>query len=66
MTAPQLVRITWSDPADDWPWFWLIKAEPTRVLLVGADFPDGSAEHNGGSFWAQRSEIKRMTRRRAS
>lgn len=56
----ELVKITWADPAHDWPWFWAIRFKGEWVKLRGADYPDGSAKHDGDSFWVHRLEIRRM------
>lgn len=53
-----LVKIEWADPAHDWPWFYLIRVRGEFLLLQGADYPDGSAKHDGDTFWVHRSEAK--------
>lgn len=48
-----LLKIKWRDPNADWPYFWLVKTGRERIKLKGADYPDGSANHDGGVFWAR-------------
>lgn len=54
-----LLKIRWCDPNHDWPYFFLVLVDPERerIRLKGADYPDGSAEHDGDVFWAQINEI---------
>lgn len=58
--ADPLVYIHWKDPAHDWPWFILRGVRGEWLHLEGADYPDGSATHDGGCFWTHKSEIKAM------
>lgn len=55
-----LVRVTWFDPADDWPYFVVLKTKKSKRLikLKGADFPDGSVKHQGDTFWTPLHEIR--------
>ena len=54
-----LLKIRWCDPSHDWPYFWLadVNIGQERIRLKGADYPDGSAKHDGDVFWALISEI---------
>lgn len=56
------VRIEWVKPEDDWPYFELLKIDSAAdvVFLQGADYPDGSAKHDGDSFWADWPDIKHI------
>jgi hypothetical protein len=55
-----LVKIEWADPESDWPWFWLLKLKGDWLHIQGADYPDGSAKHDGNSFWVHRSAVQVM------
>ena len=57
---PPLVQIEWRDQASDWPWFWLLGTHGEWLHLQGADYPDGSAKHDGDCFWAHKSEVQTM------
>ena len=57
---PTLVQIEWRDPASDWPWFWLLSMRGEWLHLQGADFPDGSAKHDGDCFWVHKSDVRTM------
>ena len=54
------LHIIWRDPNRDWPYFWLQKKDGKFLFLKGADYPDGSAKHDGDEFWAHKSDIKDM------
>lgn len=56
----QLVKIEWSDPEDDWPWFYLLKDKGKYLYLQGADCQDGTGNHAGDKFFARKSEIVSM------
>lgn len=56
----KLVQIEWRDPASDWPWFYLLKMRGEWLHLQGADYPDGSAKHNGDCFWVHKSDVRVM------
>ncbi len=56
----KLVQIEWRDPASDWPWFYLLKMRGEWLHLQGADYPDGSAKHDGDCFWAHKSDVRVM------
>jgi hypothetical protein len=58
--AKQLVKIRWKDPRYDWPWFWLLKTDGARIKLKGADYPNGSAKHEGDVFYVHKSEIAQI------
>lgn len=55
---PTLVQIEWRDPANDWPWFWLLGMRGEWLHLQGADYPDGSAKHEGDCFWVHKSDVQ--------
>lgn len=57
---PKLVQIEWRDPASDWPWFWLLGMRGEWLSLQGADYPDGSAKHDGDCFWVHKSSVRTM------
>lgn len=57
---PRLVHIDWKDPSNDWPWFYLQEINGQWVRLKGADYPDGTAKHQGDVFWAHYNDIKIM------
>lgn len=59
-TTAELVEITWHDPNSDWPWFRLLETKGEWLKLQGADYPDGSAQHEGDTFLVHRSQIKEM------
>lgn len=60
--APKLlVEIEWTDPAHDWPYYWLLSCGQDDLWLKGADFPDGSVKHQGDVFCVPRRDVKRMT-----
>ena len=61
-TRGDLVEIEWKDPYCDWPWYYVLEEKGDRLRLKGADYPDGSATHDGGVFWVERSEIRTMRR----
>lgn len=50
------VTITWIDPYSDWHWFWLRQKQGIKILLTGANSPDGTT-HKGDSFWCNEDEI---------
>ena len=54
-----LVEISWRNPEDDWPYFRLLEVseKDSTIKLRGADFPDGSAIHNGDEFWADWRDV---------
>lgn len=56
----ELVHITWRDPASDWPYFYLLETRGEWVKLQGADYPDGSATHEGDVFMAHKDDIRAM------
>lgn len=56
----RLVEIEWRNPDSDWPWFWLLRMDGEWLELKGADFPDGSAKHDGDSFWVHKSDVRTM------
>lgn len=56
----RLVKIEWEEYSGDWPYFYLDGFEGEWVKLTGADYPDGSAKHEGDSFWIHKSDIKSM------
>lgn len=55
----KLVEIRWHDPNRDWPYFVVLIVDgPMRmVALRGADYPDGSAKHDGDEFWADMDDV---------
>ena len=57
---PKLVHIEWHDPESDWPWFWLLNVRGEWLHLQGADYPDGSAKHDGDCFWVHKSDVRMM------
>ena len=57
---PPLVYIEWKNPENDWHWFYLIGSYGGCYQLKGADYPDGSAKHEGDIFWVISSDILRM------
>ena len=57
---PPLVQIEWSNQESDWPWFWLLGTNGEWLHLQGADYPDGSAKHDGDCFWAHKSDVQTM------
>ena len=57
---PKLARIEWRDQENDWPWFYLLKMRGEWLHLQGADYPDGSAQHEGDCFWVHKSEVLMM------
>ena len=57
---PTLVQIEWRDDGSDWPWFWLLGTNGEWLHLQGADYPDGSAKHDGDCFWAHKSDVQTM------
>ena len=57
---PILVQIDWRDPASDWPWFYLLNMRGEWLHLQGADYPDGSAKHDGDCFWVHKSDVRVM------
>lgn len=57
---PTLVQIEWRDPESDWPWFWLLNMRGEWLHLQGADYPDGSAKHDGDCFWVHKSDVRNM------
>lgn len=59
--SPPLVCIEWNDPESDWQWFRLIELRGEWICLQGADYPDGSAKHDGGTFWVHKSEVRAMS-----
>lgn len=60
----QLVEVRWRDPIDDWPYFIVreVDASKEMIELQGADYPDGSAKHDGDVFWVMADKIKSATR----
>lgn len=52
------VKIEWTRPEDDWPWFTLLDVGEKFVFLRGEDSPDGMDEHIGDEFKATMREIK--------
>lgn len=67
---PQLVRIKWRNPNDDWEWFHLLGERSgdlgREFYLRGADDPVCGASHDGDAFWARSDEIEWMKRSRAA
>ena len=57
----RLVKIEWRSPDDDWPYFYFLGVDGSLVHLQGADYPDGSAKHEGDSFWVDKYNIIHMT-----
>ena len=57
---PIKMQIEWRDDGSDWPWFWLLGTNGEWLHLQGADYPDGSAKHDGDCFWAHKSEVQTM------
>ena len=57
---PPLVQIEWRDDGSDWPWFWLLGTNGEWLHLQGADYPDGSAKHDGDCFWVHKSDVQTM------
>ena len=57
-----LVEIVWNSPEDDWPFFTVLKVKPKtgRMLLRGADYPDGTAMHEGDEFWIHAIEVAQI------
>jgi hypothetical protein len=53
------VLITWMDPQDDWPSFRVLGVDGEELWLRGITHPRG-IEHDGGSFLAKCSEVKRI------
>lgn len=63
------MHIVWRDTNADWPWFYLLDMRNDWLHLQGADYPDGSAQHEGDTFWVHRSDVVLMaphTKRRKS
>lgn len=60
MADRKLVKIEWENPGHDWPWFYLLEPPGDWLYLKGADYPDGSAKHEGDCFLVHRSDIKWM------
>lgn len=58
---PTLVKVDWCHPDNDWPWFWLLETCNDWLHLQGADYPDGSARHDGDCFWVHRGDIKHVS-----
>lgn len=54
----KLVKIEWTDPECDWPYFKVLKIERNTIKLRGADYPDGYAKHNGDEFWVMDRDIR--------
>jgi len=53
------VEIRWRHQRMDWPYYVLLDVNDDGTLwLQGADYPDGSASHDGGIFWAMADEAK--------
>lgn len=44
----KLVKVTWADPEFDWPYFVVERVGIHSIRMRGADYPDGSAKHEGG------------------
>ena len=57
---PTLVQIKWRDPENNWPWFLLLEMRGDWLHLQGADYPDGSAKHDGDCFWTHESAVLTM------
>lgn len=59
----QLVKVDWKDSGSDWPYFFVrnVNARKGMVQLQGADYPDGSAKHDGDVFWAMAHEVQRFS-----
>lgn len=56
----KLVKVVWRDPANDWPFFFVQEVDGDWLRLRGADYPDGSATHEGDCVFVHRSEIKQI------
>ncbi len=54
------LEVRWKDPAHDWPWYWFICTVSGGIWLKGADYPDGTAKHDGDVFFAGIEEIEWM------
>ena len=54
------VEIRWKSDCDDWPYFEIVEvcAADKTLQLRGADYPDGTAKHDGDSFWVDWDDIK--------
>ena len=57
---PRRVRIVWSNPDDDWAYFWLLKKGRRQVCLQGRDDPVTGDKHEGDRFWAPTKDIVEM------
>ena len=62
MKKPDLVKVTWTEPGiAPWPYFHFLETfEGGWVKLKGANFPDGSAKHDGSIIIVHRSELKEI------
>lgn len=58
-TEKEIVQITWAD-GSDWPWFYLLEMRGEWLNLQGADYPDGSAKHDGDCFWVHKSVVAKI------
>lgn len=57
------VVIEWVKPEHDWPHFTLlgVDSSTSTIFLRGESYPDGTGEHDGSTFWADWSDVRKMT-----
>lgn len=62
MKNPDLVKVTWASiEFGEWPYFHFLETfEGGWVKLKGANYPDGSAKHDGSIIIVHRSELKEI------
>lgn len=55
----RFVEVKWKRGRGEWPYFELlsIASNDNTLLLKGIDYPDGSAKHDGDSFWCDWDDI---------
>lgn len=51
------VKITWTDPKNDWNYFRLLNHSANCVCLQGVYDPETKIRHEGDTFWVKKSDI---------